>query len=204
MSDDEAQKPPQAQSIPKTLREAADEFHMWMGMCIAQWANVEATIFRVFWQSLACPEERAAIVYFRSPSTETRMKLTQELVASVLPKTASGKQPHDDLKAWKEIVRIFEDLRPIRNRIAHHPVAPRASMMSGTWCDAPFGSVPYGAGIVTDYWYENYVSPEEQLRGQREQPPPLGVADLKAHYLATMGLTEALNAFLDQRLTAHL
>jgi hypothetical protein len=56
--------------------------------------------------------------------------------------------------------------------------------MSGTFGGAPFGSVPFGGGTVTDYWYENNVSPEERLRGQREQPPPLGVADLKAHYLA--------------------
>jgi hypothetical protein len=86
--------------IPKALLDASDEFHMWMGMCIAQWATIEAHVFRVCWRALACSEERAAIVYFRLPNLDVRMALTNELVQSVLPKTASGDALHPDLKAW--------------------------------------------------------------------------------------------------------
>jgi hypothetical protein len=202
MTDDEPERPAQAQAIPKALLEAADEFHMWIGMCISLWATIEARIFRICWKSLGCSEERAAIVYFRTPSLDTRMALTQELVESVLPKTAAGQPLHPDLSAWNEIVRTFHDLKRVRNRIAHHPVThktePGALAMF-----PPLGGLPFDPNEM-DYWFENYVSQEERLRGRHTQMLPLGIEDLKAHYLATFGLTKQLDAFLEGRLPPYL
>lgn len=203
MSDDESKRATQAGVIPKAQLAAADEFHMWMGMCIALWATVETRIFRICWKSLACSEERAAIVYFKSPSLEARMTLTQELVESVLPKTTTGQPIHDDLKAWNEIVGAFNRLKQIRNRIAHHPVSSRMATTSGDFGREPYGSKPFGSTTI-DYWFENYVSPEEHLRGRHDQTLPLGLDDLKKHHRSTFDLTNMLDEFLENHLPAYL
>jgi hypothetical protein len=102
----------------KTTQEVADEFHMMIGYCIAEWARVEDELFRVCHAVLRCPKEQAAIVYYRSPQLRTRLELTDELVRAVLPKHKSGNQPHDDLKFWTDdVLKKINDLLPIRNRI---------------------------------------------------------------------------------------
>jgi hypothetical protein len=136
-------------------------------------------------------------------SRDTDDALTQELVESVLPKTASGQPIHPDLKAWNKIVHTFNDLKQIRNRIAHHPVSPRATTIVGGLGVGPRGSVPTG-GFGSDYWYENYVSTEERLRGRHDQTRPLGVGYLKAHYRVMFGLTKVLDEFLENRPPAYL
>jgi hypothetical protein len=79
-----------------------DEFLLMVGSCITEWANVENVLFNICWRSIGCAVERAAIIYYRSPSIDTRLNLTDELVRSVLPKPQrrSGGHPHADAKLW--------------------------------------------------------------------------------------------------------
>lgn len=177
-------EPVQAKGIPKPLQEASDEFYMWIGHCITDWAATESVIFQIFWKSLGCKEEQAAIVYFKSPSLETRFTLTQELVLSVLPKTESGKPIHPDLKAWNAIVSTLNDLKTVRNRIAHHPIAAYVAISD--------------PGDILEFWFENYVSPEERLRGKHNNIKPLVVEDLKSHHLSALSLTTALKRFYER------
>jgi len=191
-------------NIPKLLQEAHDEFYMWVGMCIADWAMVEDELFRICWNALSCPQKQAAIVFFRSPALENRLTLTSELVQAILPKTKSGKQPHADLKLWNEIVSKFEKLRPVRNMIAHHPVEPKTAVTEegGGISGSPIGGAPISGGtLVITSWFEVYTS-EAQLLRKGEADHPLLVGDLKAHHLGTLGLRHALNDFYP-RFSAH-
>jgi hypothetical protein len=55
-----------------------------------------------------------------------------------------------------------------------------------------------------DFWYENYASQEEGLRGRHDRSKPLGLNDLKNHYRAIVGLSEAFREFHEQRLPSYL
>jgi hypothetical protein len=70
----------------KTEQECADEFHMMVGYCIAEWARVEDALFRIFQACLSIKAEQCAILYYRTPSLDTRLVLVDEIVKSVLPK----------------------------------------------------------------------------------------------------------------------
>src|ERR1700677_1619276 len=76
--------PKQAKAIPKSLQDAAEEFYMWMGYCIGAWASVDELGFRILWKTLGTTEQKAAIVYFRSPSLDIRVHLIDEIVLSDL------------------------------------------------------------------------------------------------------------------------
>jgi hypothetical protein len=191
----------QGKGIPKSLQEAGEEFYMWMGYCIGGWATVETMVFRICWKTLGCKEEKAAIVYFKSPTLESRVTLVQELVESVLPKTQNGKKIHPDLQTWKDIVLHFNDLKHVRSRIAHHPVAP--IIIVGNVLGQSLNTATPGAHVDI-FWFQNYVSPEERLRGRHDTVKPLGIDDLKAHHIETLSLTTELNDFLYKRLPAYL
>jgi hypothetical protein len=184
-----------ARAIPKQLREASDEFYMWVGMCIADWAKIDGLVFGICHKSLGCKAEKAAVVYFKSPALEVRITLTQELVESILPKTPNGKPIHPDLKAWNAIIKSLAELKSTRNRIAHHPVATR-------FAPRPDRDTPEGTAY--EFWIENHLSHEEGLRGRSQDvKQPLKVEDLKDHHLATIKLNMALYDFLEHVLPTY-
>jgi hypothetical protein len=48
----------------KTEREAADEFYMMVGYCIAEWARVDDQLFRIFQACLGATAEQCAIIAY--------------------------------------------------------------------------------------------------------------------------------------------
>jgi hypothetical protein len=114
------------------LQEWADEFHMMMGYCIAEWATVDEELFLIFRDCLG-PYEQSAIIYFRTPGLNVRLGLTDELVLSVLPEKErkSGGHDHPSVKAWQEAIKGFDTLLAVRRRIAHQPIAPRQISWGG-------------------------------------------------------------------------
>ena len=60
--------------------------HKWVGYCITPWADVEEHLFEICGKALACAKERAAIIYYKTPTVDARLSLTDELARSVLPK----------------------------------------------------------------------------------------------------------------------
>jgi hypothetical protein len=101
------------------MTEGADEFFTWLGKCITAWASVENHLFEICVSSLGTTKHRAAIVYYRTPSLDARLELTNELVLTVLPARER------DVKIWDNIKKEIKSLSPIRNRLAHHPVEQR-------------------------------------------------------------------------------
>src|ERR1700685_4657373 len=49
------------ESPPQTMQEQADEFHMMMGYCIAEWASVDDELFNIF-QLCVGRKEPSAII----------------------------------------------------------------------------------------------------------------------------------------------
>src|SRR5271168_4030122 len=117
-----------ANTPSRSLQELGDEFMLMVGNCITEWANVQEALFRICWRCLRSPQQQAAIVFYQTPSLEGRMRLVNELVLSLLPlkdPASGGHHDHADAKWWDQIEKDFRNLQPVRNRMAHHPVAVR-------------------------------------------------------------------------------
>jgi hypothetical protein len=152
------------------------EFHMYVGFCITAWANVEEHLFRICARVLNTAEERAAIVYYRTPTLDTRLQLTDELVRTVLPKRTrkSGGHDHPDVIAWNDLKNDIKNELSTRSRIAHNPVSDRRFL--------PPPKEGELRGLLHLYsWLEIYVSDAEKLRGRHDDIQPLRVDDLSSH-----------------------
>jgi hypothetical protein len=137
------------------------EFYQWIGVCIKAWAAVENKLFDVCELVLAADRKRAAIVFYRTPTIDTRLSLTSELVLTVLPQRErkDGGHDHPDVFYWKDLVKDIRDLLPIRNLLAHAPIAHAHET---EFLDAE------GKETMQTSWYEIMTSLEEQLTGKHE------------------------------------
>jgi hypothetical protein len=150
-----------------------DEFLMWVGFCITAWARVEEQLFKICEACIQARRDRVAIVYYLSPSINTRLKLVDELVRTVLPKRekTSGAHDHSDLVLWDTLRKDIGALLGTRRRIAHHPVRAR----SGHSEDRPFWFLEESS------WLEIYESETERLRTGHDTAKPLKQDDLVDH-----------------------
>jgi hypothetical protein len=90
-----------------TPQKAADDFHMMIGYCIAEWAKVGDELFRICHTALQCPKEQAAIVYYRTPTIRSRLTLTDDAVRALISRHKSDGHPHDDLKFWDKVTKKY-------------------------------------------------------------------------------------------------
>jgi hypothetical protein len=99
--------------------------------------GVDDELFRIF-RDCVGPYEQSAIIYYRTPTLNARLGLTEEIVQSVLPKRPkkSGGHYHPSVKAWN---RGF--LQPIGN-----PSPNRAS----TNFHSPWGILAIKLGFKLD------------------------------------------------------
>jgi len=178
-----------------------NEFHMWMGYCIANWAKVEALLFQVFWAALRSPLPIAAVVYHRSPSVTSRLALTDELVKKNLPEPArlksQGGHDHDSVIEWTAIYREINDLLAVRTRIAHQPVSVRDERYAIEEDSGGFSE------LLGTAWAELHMSDAESLRKNTAVKEPLRLGDLKVHRAATELIRLRLFSFLQKTLPEH-
>ncbi len=188
------------------MQELGDEFLLMVGNCITEWAAVEEQLFEICRLCLGCPRDRAAIVYYRTPSIDARLSLADELVKAVLPKRTrkNGGRDHPDLRHWRELEKKFRALLPTRNRIAHHPVAPRVL----SWGDLGAAGIEAQGleppKLMSRTWFEVYTSQNEQLRERSANQRPLRIDGLRSHFIATSKLMGALHQFRYVRLPPHI
>ena len=96
---------------------SADEFFTWLGKCIIAWAQVEEHLFEICVHSLGGTRHRVAIVYYRTPTLNGRLELTNELARTILPARdpPAGGRDHPDTKKWdelrKQISALLRNLR---------------------------------------------------------------------------------------------
>jgi hypothetical protein len=106
--------------------ETAHEFFELLGRAIVAWSYVDDELFRIFSECLyQGASEQAAIIFYRTPTLDARIKLTDEIVRSILPGRArrSGGHDHLSVKQWRSLLNEIEALLVIRRSLAHHPVS---------------------------------------------------------------------------------
>jgi hypothetical protein len=121
---------------------------------------------------LRCAPRHASIVFFRTPSIEARISLTDDLLKTVFPQTTEkpGSKPHPGYAVWTSIQADLRDETPIRNSLAHHPV----DLVIDVYEHRTTGEISFaGTRPAT------IMSLSETLRkGGRH---PLTIEDIKAH-----------------------
>jgi hypothetical protein len=181
-------------------QQLGNEFMAMIGNCITEWANVDEALFAICWRCLGCTKEKAAIVYYRSPTIDARMTLIDELVKSSLPKTdpPSRTHVHDhaDVKRWDSIEGQFRRLQGTRRRIAHQPVI----MTLGSFRD------DYNNPAISDPSFAIYMSQSEAARGRSADlnTRPLTINDLHLHLQKLNLITEELYQMLRNVLPRHM
>ena len=171
-----------------------NEFLMWIGHCITAWAKFEEHLFSVCRACLGARLDRAAIVYYRTPALDSRIKLVHELVCTVLPKPPkkSGAHPHPDLKQWNDLRNEITDLLAIRRRIAHHPVRATSAIEEKD------------QALFERTWLEIYMSENERLRSDSKDTEPLKYDDLVNHVTSVHDVTRRTSQFWRGILPKHL
>jgi hypothetical protein len=106
------------------LTQAEIEVYRNIGLCITEWASVETQLFCLCSFALQISTQRVAIIYYRTPTIDARLSLTDELVRTALPQRQKKNGGHDPaiVKEWAGIVSDCRALLPIRNHLAHWPI----------------------------------------------------------------------------------
>jgi hypothetical protein len=171
----------------KTIQAKADEFYMFIGQCINDWANIDEILFQIFHHCVG-PRLQSAIIYYRTPGLDARLSLTDEIVRSVLPKKKrpNGGHSHEAVRAWGAAQKGFKEALSIRRRIAHQPMAGNLN---------PFWRQEDGEGDIS---FLIYANSHEELRKGASQP--LELKDLKKHLVDVAILNDQLFQFLHSTL----
>jgi hypothetical protein len=169
---------------------------MFLGMCITEWSNVEIHLFDICKAILKTTQEHTAIIYYRTPTLDSRLELTTEIVGTVLQlKADNGQHVHDDASQWNKLSQRIKDVFPIRNQLAHSPVGPTLVDENGNFLRA-----------VTDgerYRFISYPSHQEKARPKTNKKP-LKLSDLKNHLATTANLHTDVGMFLHATLPKHI
>ncbi|HEX4201218.1 MAG TPA: hypothetical protein VHY59_06845 [Chthoniobacterales bacterium] len=173
------------------LDEQSREFHYRLGSAITEWAHIEAELFEICASVLNAAKHHVAIVYYRTPTLDARLKLTDELVGTLFPERKPGAHPTRAEKEWKSITKKMGDELPTRNQLAHSPASPMVDTTDGN----PFK--------ITDIWFASNMSRTEKLRG-RKIPQDLKVEDIKSHIGRVGTIQMDLRSFRSAMLPALL
>jgi hypothetical protein len=183
----------------KSYDQTRNEFHMMIGYCVAEWAGIDDELFRIFQHCTGVKEKQAAILYYRTPGLDSRLKMVDEIVRSVLPKKPdrAGSHDHPDVKRWKKISAQCSNLFGTRRRIAHQPVRAQETL-------APAGPPPIPYLYIMDQSVNNmtmqasfeiYTSQTEMMRGKESKLSPLTLTDLQEHQKTTSQVRSQINMF---------
>jgi len=200
------------------LRDLCDKFHMHIGYCIAEWAELDERLFLIFQSCVGSPEQ-CAIIYYKIPGLEPRLSLTDEIIRSVFPKTErkSGDHTQDypHVVRWSKIKTSIEGLLSTRRRIAHHQVAAEMGIRYAA------RTISLRENSIEDFedtftrnepmeflsWFSIYMSHGETLRGKLPKVAALKEGDLIEHAELLRSTTNELVAFYREcmatRLGAH-
>ena len=167
-----------------------DEFYQLIGKCIKEWANVEQKLFELCVFALNAPRTQAAVVYYKTPTIDARLTLTDELVRVILPKKErpDGGKDHKWVVTWAKLYTDIKDLLPERNLLAHAPVREVETVQT-------LLSLTGEMRISTlASWLEIVMSEGEKLRGKADKPP-IRAQHLKSHLEAVKLLAARISVF---------
>ena len=104
------------------LSEEQMELLLWVGICITKWSDVDRDLLRITCDALGTGSQRAAIVYLKTPTIDSRLTLLDELINCILDPLPKAKTKPTLLKQWSKVLESIRDLLPTRNKLAHCPV----------------------------------------------------------------------------------
>jgi hypothetical protein len=174
------------QNLP--TQQEADKFYATLGSAITDWSNLEQELFEITAAILDCTRERAAIVFYRTPTVDSRVTLTSDLVHSMFPRHRPGEHPHLAVKTWKDLQAAIKDNLSVRNRLAHHPVAPVVDIYESE----------DGEEHRIEIRQASYISRTEHLRRREQAPDALGIEEIDAHMKIVSRLINRLRDFRGQ------
>lgn len=161
---------------PPSMQNLGEEFMMFLGMCITEWAHIDDHVFEAFLAILDADYRRTAILFYNIPTLDSRLDTCSELLTTVFPEVKTGEHQHKDQEAWCDLVKATKDAMKTRNRLAHSPVAP--FLASGNnWLKA----ISQGEAIQ----FRLYTPLPKKNRKKHAKEGSIDLADLKAH-LATV------------------
>ncbi len=180
---------------------AVNDFFVQVGFAITAWAHVDESLFRIF-QACVGPAKQCAIIYYRTPGLDSRFKLVDEIVLSVLPEriNRNGGHDHASVKAWKKTIAPHEGLLKVRRRIAHHPVSPKWTSQSSMGGDSNLD----GGKPDPVLSFDIYANEMERLRRCTGENETLGLSDLKDHSNRVRHLDHELHTFATEVLEKYL
>lgn len=169
----------------------ADKFYALVGRCITIWAHVETHLFRSFVTALEAPRHKAAVVFRRSPTMDSRLKLTSEVVEFALPsRQSNGGKTHPLMRKWQTLLARLNELMPVRNQIAHDPVE---------YWSGPVELDAWGENVM-DFTWLNYKTKEFS---KEAHDSTLIIDDLENHLKWVGELEAQIKQFRDE-LAAHV
>ena len=180
-----------------TMTEEAQKFYAALGQCITMWSHIEGRLFLVCNLCLRSDEAIAAIVFFRTPSLEARISLSNDLVTQRLQPEPlrSGQHPPKLLKLWSKVHAELKQNIFFRNYIAHQPDSVDVETL---WAIA---RARKSAVDDFDQLFDESTFIKQHRADNARRPMQIdkaGLAEMLAH-LETMGKAfEALNEFSNQ------
>jgi hypothetical protein len=161
-----------------------DEHLLEIGRAITGWAAIQDELYSIVRTVRGCAPQHASIVFYRTPSIEARITLTDDLLKTIFPQPSEkpGSKAHPGYATWADIQKELREEVPIRNRLAHHPV--RFVIDD---CDHEDRGVFSGLRPAT------VMSRFEALR--KVEGSPLSVKDIMAHTARVEAFAPRLLAF---------
>jgi hypothetical protein len=206
-----------AQDLTERKRQLEDEFYKAVGQGITEWSAVDEILFEIFLDifcagaDTAAPfgpkKQHAAIIFYRQPTMNIRLEMTDELICSILPKPEKkdGGHDHADKQQWGKLKKDIDKLLADRRTIAHFPAKfASAFLFKGTRDFVPIGQKVSldEAGFVSGYWL--YVSHAEALRGKHNKAKLTTTSDIVDHVTKLREVTEQIKTFHKTKLSVHL
>ena len=175
-----------------------EDFFKWVGICIKEWAYIEKVIFDLCSYVLKADRKHVAIIYYRTPTLEGRLALTNDLLQSIFPKKA-GEHDNPKLVIWTKIFKEIRNLAPARNVLAHSPIRYKVSIK------AQIDKTGQPAKVINqESWIEIATSENERLKTGEDKS--YRVDDLPKYHAAVRALWDRLLNFhndLRVRLRIH-
>jgi hypothetical protein len=180
--------------LPSPSKEDEGRFYNALGRAITDWAHVEAELYAMVASLIGCERERASIIFYRTPTIDSRLQLADDLMQTLFPRTTSGGKDHPGLRIWKDLKKAIKDELPTRNQLAHQPATPFIDIYESE----DESKVELRASIAS------YISPAEKLRKQNLSSPILTAAAIEDHIKKVSALVQRLRVFANNEFLVRL
>ena len=171
-------------------------FMALLGTCITEWAWIEEQVYEICQLILGTEPEHTSILFYRTPTLESRIALADELMGTIFPKPESGEHSDPDAAVWRKLLLDIRAEMPVRNQLAHSPATAGV-----------YGTMDEKTGVITKVVtvaMHSVPHPHETWRPKTKNKAALHEPDLQKHLEAVRSLHERLKTFGRELLPKHV